>query len=106
MRPDAKDFTSIKFQLEEAFVRNSLIVAALLAFFGGFGISTASQAACNECGPPVHLVPNATVLGPCPKGWSITPVRGYDYVTPWPGVILHRGQRIHVNMNGTFDPVD
>ena len=94
-------------------MRISLIVAVSLAFLSGFGISTASHASCGmdpcapcrECGPPVHLVPNATVLRPCTKGWSITPVRGFDYVTPAPGVVLHPGERIHVNSNGTFDLV-
>lgn len=66
------------------------------------------RASCDSgCGAPrQHLVPNATVLGPCPKGFRITPVRGFDYVTPAPGVILHQGQQIHVNLNGTFDLVD
>ena len=91
-------------------MRISATVAALagVLFFGFSGLSTAAQACDmepNGCGPPAHLVPNATVTGPCSRGWSITPVRGFDYVTPAPGVILHRGMQIHVNLNGTFDLV-
>jgi hypothetical protein len=91
-------------------MRISMKMAALAgALILGVSSAATTAYACdmelNGCGPPAHLVPNATVLAPCPRGWTITPVRGFDYVTPAPGVTLHRGMQIHVNLNGTFDLV-